>query len=100
VVVGLKLKQGARICPLFSFGGKMNRSKDEKPIFFPIRGIHKGYPTSLQPDGTTFDCNNMRPSASGRMQGVQRPALSKWSTDQVGAAEQPVVAMCTVSSIA
>jgi hypothetical protein len=76
------------------------RKKDEKSIFFPIRGIHRGFPASLQPPETTPDCNNVRPSALGRMQGVQRPALVKWSTDQIGAAEQPVVAMCSVSSVA
>lgn len=78
----------------------MNRPKDEKPIFFPINGIHRGFPASLQPPNTTPDCNNVRPSASGRIQGVQRPALVKWSANQVGDAENPVVAMCTVSSVA
>ena len=73
---------------------------NNKPIYFPIRGIHKGFPTSLQPPQTTPDCNNVRPSASGRMQGVQRPALVKWSTDQIGAAEQPVVDMICISSVA
>ena len=72
---------------------------NEKPIFFPTKGIHKGFPTSLQPPGTTFSCRNMRPSSSGRIQGVQRPAVVKWSNDQVGAAEQPVVSMITVSSV-
>jgi hypothetical protein len=86
------------IVPVF-FLRKMKQASN-RPIYFPIKGIHKGFPASLQPDGTTPDCNNVRPSASGRIQGVQRPALVKWSTDQVGAAEQPVVAMCTVSSIA
>lgn len=78
----------------------MNRQKDSKPIFFPIKGVHRGFPASLQPPDTTPDSNNVRPSATGRIQGVQRPALVKWSTDQIGAAEQPVVEMCTVSSIA
>ena len=77
----------------------MNRPKDEKPIFFPVRGIHRGYPTSLQPRETTCDCRNVRPSALGRVQGTQRPALVKWSTDQIGAAEQPVVWLISVSSV-
>ena len=89
---------GEEMPPNFLSGEKMRLIKG-KPIYFPIEGIHKGFPASLQPLKTTLDCNNVRPSTSGRIQGVQRPALVKWSTDQIGAAEQPVVAMCTVSSV-
>lgn len=47
--------------------------------------------------------SNMRPrdTLDNRMRGGQRPGLDKWGAGtQVGAAEQPVVAMCVVSSVA
>ena len=68
--------------------------------YFPMKGLHKAYPASTQPEGTSPDMNNVRPFAGGRFQGGQRPGLVKWGNgDQVGAAEQPVVAMCIVSSV-
>lgn len=69
-------------------------------IYFPIKGLHKGYPASVQPPNTTPDCSNARPFAGRRFQGGQRPGLKKWGNgDQIGGAEQPVVAMCTVSTV-
>jgi len=69
-------------------------------IIFPIKGIHKGFGTEVQPQFTTRRMNNMRPRVDILI-GKQRPALDKWGAGiQIGAAEQPVVAMCTVSSIA
>jgi len=69
-------------------------------IIFPIKGIHKGFGTEVQPQFTTRRMNNMRPRVDILI-GKQRPALDKWGAGtQVGAAEQPVVAMCTVSAIA
>lgn len=67
----------------------------------PIKGLHKGFMTEKQPGLTSFDMLNVRPKgASGRIIIWQRPGLAKWGAGtQVGAAEQPVVAMCTVSSI-
>ena len=46
--------------------------------------------------------NNVRPTDTyeRRIRLGQRPALDKWSDDQIGAAEQPVVYMTFVSSIA
>ena len=47
--------------------------------------------------------NNMRPydTQGSRLRGGQRPPLDKWGAGtQIGAAEQPVVCMITVSSIA
>lgn len=68
-------------------------------IIFPIKGVHKGFGTEVQPQFTTRRMNNMRPRVDILI-GKQRPALDKWGNgDQVGAAEQPVVAMCTVSSV-
>jgi len=67
----------------------------------PVKGLHKGFQTEKQPELTSFSMLNVRPAGfSGRIIICQRPGLAKWSTDQVGAAEQPIVCMCTVSSIA
>ena len=71
-------------------------------IRFPLKGIHKGFGTVVQPEGTTFDCLNVRAYdvIERRARGGQRPALDKWGAgDQVGGQEQPVVAMTVVSSV-
>lgn len=70
-------------------------------IRFPLKGLHLGAATTQPPEGTTFDCLNVRPfdSLKGRARGGQRPALVKWGNgDQVGGTEQPVVAMCVVGT--
>lgn len=72
-------------------------------ITFPIKGLHKGFQTEKQPPLTSFSMSNVRPydTLSNRLRGGQRPGLAKWGVGtQVGAAEQPVVAICTVSSVA
>lgn len=71
-------------------------------IVFPIKGQHKGFMVEKQPGLTSFKLLNVRPydTLANRLRGGQRPGLAKWSADQVGAAENPVVAMCTVSSVA
>ncbi len=72
-------------------------------VLFPIKGIHRGGVTSLLPPLTCADMNNMRPydTLDKRARGGQRPGLVKWGDgDQIGAAEQPVVAMCIVTSVA
>lgn len=71
-------------------------------ILFPIKGLHKGFMTEKQPGLTSFSMLNVRPydTLANRLRGGQRPGLVKWSTDQIGDAEQPVVAMCSVSSVA
>lgn len=71
-------------------------------ITFPIKGLHKGFQTEKQPPLTSFSMSNVRPydALSNRLRGGQRPGLDKWGAGtQIGAAEQPVVAMVTVSSI-
>lgn len=71
-------------------------------LYFPFKGIHKGFLFEKQVPGTTSAINNMRPwdSIGGRIRGGQRPALDKWGAGtQVGSAEQPVVSMCVVSSV-
>ena len=70
-------------------------------LTFPVSGKHVGFPSSKQPEGTCRVLNNVRPYWQGRACGGQRPALDKWGAGtQIGSAEQPVVAMCTVSSVA
>ena len=69
---------------------------------FPYEGIDKGRALNEQPQMTSPHMNNIRPYdvLDNRMRGGQRPGLDKWGNgDQVGAAEQPVVAMCIVSSV-
>ena len=67
----------------------------------PIQGIHKGLPADKPAPNTSEFMSNVRAiGVGGRILIVQRPGLDKWSTDQVGLAEQPVVAMCTVAAVA
>lgn len=71
-------------------------------LFFPFKGIHKGFLFEKQVPGTAPDLRNMRPydSIGNRIRGGQRPGLDKWGVGtQIGAAEQPVVSMCVVSSV-
>lgn len=66
---------------------------------FPIKGKHVGFPSSKQPAQTSQDLNNVRPYYDGRACGGQRPALDKWGDGtQIGAAEQPIVCMCSVTT--
>ncbi len=67
---------------------------------FPVKGLFLGLQSSKQIPDTSRDLNNVRPLFDGRFVGGQRPGLDKWGVGtQVGDAEQPVVAMCTVSSV-
>jgi len=71
-------------------------------IFFPIKGLHKGFMTEKQPPLTSFSMLNVRPydPLSNRLRGGQRPGLVKWGDGTlVGGAEQPIVAICSVSSV-
>ena len=66
----------------------------------PIQGIHKGLPADKPAPNTSEYMNNVRAKGlGGRILIVQRPGLDKWSTDQVGDVENPVVSMVTVASI-
>ena len=72
-------------------------------IIFPIKGKHVGFGTEVQPEYTTSRINNMRPydTQGSRLRGGQRPPLDKWGAGTlIGDAQQPVVAIVTVSSIA
>lgn len=71
-------------------------------IPFPSKGIDKGHAASQQAPDTTSAISNMRlyDTLDDRARGGQRPGLDKWGDgDRIGAAEQPVVAMITVSSV-
>jgi len=67
----------------------------------PIKGINKGIPSDKALPGYSEYMNNVRPAGFEKKVVItQRLGLDKWSANQVGDAEQPVVAMCTVSSVA
>jgi len=68
----------------------------------PIQGISKGVPVDKESPATSGFCNNVRPvdTLESRIRLAQRPGLDKWSDVQIGAAEQPVVAMTIVAAIA
>lgn len=69
-------------------------------ILFPFAGQNKGLPASKQPKGTCYAALNVRPYKDGRIRGGQRPGLEKWGAGtQIGAAEQPVVCICSVSAV-
>jgi len=69
-------------------------------LLFPFGGEHRGGLPGNQPENTSPRCRNVRPYYQGRLRGGQRPGLVKWGAGtQVGATEQPVVAMCVVSAM-
>jgi len=68
-------------------------------LTFPLKGLSKGSPSSKQQRSTSRDLNNVRPYWNGRACGGQRPGMDKWSDDQIGDAEQPVVAMCSITTV-
>lgn len=75
-----------------------------KPIRIqsPLLGINKGMATSKQPFATAFLMNNVRlyDVLSKLARVGQRPGITGWGNeDQIGATDNPVVAMCVVSSI-
>jgi len=71
-------------------------------LVFPVKGVNRGVASILQPTGTSPDLLNVRPfdTLGNRLRGGQRPGLKKWGSGvQIGSSEQPVVAICTVSSV-
>lgn len=69
---------------------------------FPIKGKHVGGAASQQPALTSPLLLNVRPFSNeeGRIRGGKRPGLVKWGEgDLIGGANQPIVAMCAVSSV-
>jgi len=66
---------------------------------FPKKGLYVGAVTSQQPQSTSRSLLNVRPYWDGRDCGGQRPGLDKWGDGtQIGAAEQPVVCLCSVTT--
>jgi len=67
----------------------------------PIRGISRIISVDKEPKLFSGYLNNVRPTdvLENRIRLGQRPGLDRWSTDQVGDAEQPVVSICIVSSV-
>lgn len=69
-------------------------------ILFPFKGLYKGILSSKQPIDTARTMLNVRPYKDGRLRGGQRPGLVKWGAGtQIGGAEQPIVAMCVVTTV-
>lgn len=67
----------------------------------PIQGISKGVPIDKESPATSGYISNVRPTDTleGRIRLGQRPGLDKWSDDQIGNVEQPIIAMCFVSAV-
>jgi hypothetical protein len=67
----------------------------------PIKGISKGLTVSVIPSEYSTNMDNVRPRdvLESRIRLGQRPGLAKWSTDRVGADNQPVVEILSVSSV-
>lgn len=66
----------------------------------PIRGIFKGSTSDKTLEMTSPYMNNVRPkdTLENKMRIGQRPGIKKWSATLIGGA-QPIVAMCSVSSV-
>ena len=91
--------------------GRANAEKQGYKVFtkmaivelsLPYRGVSKGLAVDKTPPDTTGDIMNVRPIdvLAQRLRLGQRPGLKKWGAGtQVGAAEQPVVAICVVESV-
>ena len=69
----------------------------------PVKGKSEKLPVDKAQPATSGYMNNVRgtSSLSKRFIVSQRPGLDKWGNgDRIGGAENPVVAMITVSSVA
>ena len=68
----------------------------------PIKGLSKGLPVDKEQPGTSGYMNNVRPIdvLESRLRLGQRPGLDKWgSGTQVGASENPIVAITIVAAV-
>jgi len=71
-------------------------------IKFPSDGINKGQAAVDQPMNTSPDMNNARPydTLDNRNRGGQRPGLDKWGDgDRIGAANNPIIAICSITVV-
>ena len=68
----------------------------------PIKGISKGVAVDKESKFHSSYMNNVRPTdvLENKIRLGQRPGLDKWGAGtQVGASENPIVAMCSVSVV-
>lgn len=67
----------------------------------PLFGISRVITVEKEPSKYSGYMSNVRSTdvLENKIRLGQRPGLDKWSTTQIGAAEQPIVAMCVVSSV-
>jgi len=67
----------------------------------PLRGINKGMPSDTPGKNYSEYMNNVRviDVLEKKVRIGQRPGLDKWSDNQIGDAEKPIVAICSVSSV-
>ena len=71
-------------------------------VTFPLFGLNKGRAVSKQLFATSSSMRNVRlyDVLDKRARGGQRPGLTAWGNgDLIGDANNPVVAMCIVSSV-
>lgn len=71
-------------------------------FLLPIKGVSYGFRLDKTPPMTSHYSNNVRAVdvLEKKVRVSQRPGLDKWGDgDQVGGSENPVVAMCIVSSV-
>ncbi len=74
-----------------------------RELDLPIKGISKGFPSDKSDKLGSEYMNNSRAidTLEHKIRISQRPALDKWGAGtKIGDADNPVVEMCTVSSIA
>jgi hypothetical protein len=67
----------------------------------PIKGLNRGLTVAIVPAEYSTNMNNVRPRdvLESKIRLGQRPGLAKWSATQVGDADNPIVAIASVSSI-
>jgi len=68
----------------------------------PLRGLNKGLSVAQTPSEYSSYMNNVRPRdvLEGKLRLGQRPGLKKWGSGTlIGSTNQPVVAMCSVSTV-
>lgn len=69
-------------------------------FLFPFNGQNTGVLPSEQPANTASVMQNVRPYWKGRLRGGQRPGFEKWGDGTlIGGDNQPVVAICSVSTV-
>lgn len=65
----------------------------------PIRGLSRAFSVDRAEPSFSDNMNNVWPQDAGesRVRLSKRPGLSKWSDDQIGGVDQPVVLLADVS---